>query len=203
MKPKASMKIIIITSDKPIQNETQRITELFQLGLQRLHIRKPQASRNEVEALIKQIPAQFHPQIVLHQFPELLKSYQLGGFHITQYNKHQSDEIKLSIATNQTISISCHSFEEINKLTGYDYFFISPVYNSISKQGYESNFTKEELMKGLATNADKNIVALGGINKENLTEISSTGFYGAALLGGIWSAENPIEEWNKIRKSTT
>jgi thiamine-phosphate pyrophosphorylase len=173
---------------------------LFHHGLQRLHLRKPQASRKEMEAFIQQIPVPFHPQIVLHQFPELLKLYQLGGFHITQYNKHQADEIKLSIAAHQSISISCHSFEEINKLEGYDYYFISPVYNSISKQGYESNFTKEELMKGLEANADKNIVALGGISKENQKEISTMGFYGAALLGGIWSAENPIEEWNKIKK---
>ena len=194
------MEIIIITSDKSIQHETQLITELFHHGLQRLHLRKPQASRKEMEAFIQQIPVPFHPQIVLHQFPELLKLYQLGGFHITQYNKHQADEIKLSIAAHQSISISCHSFEEINKLEGYDYYFISPVYNSISKQGYESNFTKEELMKGLEANADKNIVALGGISKENQKEISTMGFYGAALLGGIWSAENPIEEWNKIKK---
>ncbi|MEY4875355.1 MAG: hypothetical protein RL708_504, partial [Bacteroidota bacterium] len=179
-------------------NEVELIHQLFNHELMKLHIRKPDWSCNEVRQLIQEIDATHHPKIVIHQYPELLSEYNLAGFHITQFYKNKIESIRQIIKPNQSLSISCHSFDEIQQLSNFDYYFISPVFNSISKKGYESNFSIAEIETGLIKNKDKKIVALGGINKGNVSRINALKFSGAAILGGLWQAENKTEEWKKI-----
>jgi thiamine-phosphate pyrophosphorylase len=192
------MEIIVITQPNNTINEVELIHQLFNDGLMKLHLRKPNCSCDEVRQLIQQINVIHHPKIVIHQYPELLNEFNVAGFHITQFYKNKIESIRQIIKPNQSLSISCHSFDEIQQLSNFDYYFISPVFNSISKKGYESNFSIAEIETGLIKNKDKKIVALGGINKGNVSRINALKFSGAAILGGLWQAENKTEEWKKI-----
>ena len=66
----------------------------------------------------------------------------------------------------------------------FNYVLMSPVYDSISKQGYRSGYSKDELKQAQESGViHEKVVALGGISEVNLAEIKSLGFGGAALLG--------------------
>ena len=68
-----------------------------------------------------------------------------------------------------------------------DYVFLSPIYDSISKEGYSSAYPFDTLQKAQQAGIiDSKVIALGGISLEHLPEIASLGFGGAALLGDIW-----------------
>ena len=77
------------------------------------------------------------------------------------------------------------------KKSSCDYLFLSPIFNSISKQGYEAAFTPETLQeaaqKGLI---DSQVVALGGITLERIQQLHDWHFGGAAFLGDIWQRMN-------------
>jgi thiamine-phosphate pyrophosphorylase len=87
-----------------------------------------------------------------------------------------------------TASASLHSFKEVENLPcRLDYVFLSPIFQSISKQDYPSAFTKDELVNFFQQRKSKtSIVALGGVREENLKELQQIGFVGIALLGSIW-----------------
>ena len=79
------------------------------------------------------------------------------------------------------------SFDEIDDLKyEFDYIFLSPIFDSISKQGYLSNFDETELREYLNASG-KNIVALGGIDSVTAAKCADMGFYGVASLGYIWN----------------
>jgi thiamine monophosphate synthase len=69
------------------------------------------------------------------------------------------------------------------------YSFISPVFDSISKRGYEANKSLLEAPKGPLPCMP---VGLGGVGAETVGELVRRGWRGAAVLGWIW--EKPGEE---------
>ena len=95
----------------------------------------------------------------------------------------------------KTISSSFHEPEELDNCEfEFDYHLLSPVFSSISKQGYEG--------RGFDVNhIDKCIVGMGGVNANNLSEFDKLGFKGVGILGGIWNAENPVNSFQLIKNN--
>jgi thiamine-phosphate pyrophosphorylase len=68
-----------------------------------------------------------------------------------------------------------------------DYLFLGPIFDSISKENYTSRFP-ESLLYDLKDKGviNEKIIALGGINKENMHKVKDYGFGGVAILGALW-----------------
>ncbi|MCL2101946.1 MAG: thiamine phosphate synthase [Fibromonadales bacterium] len=105
---------------------------------------------------------------------------------------------------------SAHSFEELKKIKGREIVLLGPVFDSISKHGYKSKFSKKELQAGIAEwrdfapeNSKTKLYALGGIESENINELAKLGFDGAAVLGAVWNYADPVEAFEGLRFSLT
>ena len=186
------MKIIIITTPDIRQGESAIINALFQEGLQRLPLRKPSATAYQMEEYINQIDPAYRSRIVLHDHHDLVSKMHLGGVHLNSRNP--LPPTWLAEAPHPiTISRSCHSITEAREqLPHSDYIFLSPIFDSISKQGYHSAYTEAELHQA----AEEGILtgktyALGGISLTNLPTLHRLGFQGAAILGDLWSRPVP------------
>jgi len=164
----------------PVINEASIITALFSNGLELLHIRKPFNTITDTEELITNIPKEFHNRIVIHQHYQLTNYFALKGIH-------KKSNTKENISEYNIISTSCHSFAELSSKNDYQYVFLSPIFNSISKDGYKSQFTFEELKEAKKEGViDSKVIALGGINPQNIGIVKELGFGGVAILGYIW-----------------
>ena len=169
--------LIAITSPTPLPQEGDVINSLLRNGeVDFVHIRKPDYSEEETEKLLNDIEERFHPLLKLHDHFSLTAKYNLGGIHLNKRNPKAYPGTK-------SLSCSIHSLYEIDKADGMDYFFISPVYDSISKEGYKGAFDLYDLSDRIK---GKRAVALGGVTPEKFDELKSFGFYGAAMLGHFW-----------------
>lgn len=188
---------IVISHPAYLPNEADLIVWLFQNGLDRFHLRKPNSSKNDIEHLLNAIPEKYHDRISVHYY----RVKQRVGFH---YQKNCIDFANNTI----TSSYSAHHFDEINNYSKiFDYIFLSPIFNSISKIGYISAFKESELCFFLQQSAER-IIALGGINTSNVSMCKTMGFAGIALLGFIWepfttgnvaiAKQNWISVYNKL-----
>src|SRR6185312_9640022 len=188
-----SFKLIVITPEKDHPKEFELITLLFESGLQTLHLRKPQATENELRNYLKQIPKKFYKKIVIHSHYKLAKEFNLKGVHLTE-KARKTKRINPSL---KVISTSFHSTSTILKSRRkYEYVFLSPVFDSISKKGYKSNFGLEELK--LFLKKSKNIVALGGISSKNIKTLKEIGFNGAVVIGTIWQSKSPVKSYKEL-----
>ena len=176
------MKIIVITTPNFIKGEESVIPHLLQLGVDIVHIRKPSATREQLALLLDSLPKWCYDRLVVHDCLELANKYNLKGVHLNRRNHTVPDNFKGSV------SMSCHSLEEVEiKKDMADYVFLSPIFNSISKNGYNSAFSKEELHNAMKQGTiDKKVIALGGVSLANIETVKDLGFGGAALLGDIW-----------------
>lgn len=176
------MKLIVITIPTFFVEENQIITALFEEGLDILHLRKPDTTPTYSERLLTLIPDEFHKRIVTHDHFYLKEEFNLLGIHLNSRNPREPDGYK------GQISCSCHSLEEIKTEKELcDYVFMSPVFDSISKEEYHSAYTPEEIRQAVNEKIiDKKVMALGGICSENILQIKDFGFGGAVILGDLW-----------------
>lgn len=129
---------------------------------------------------LNEIDSDFHNRIVLHDYYNLCNDFDLAGVNLNNRN--------LNLLQNQKIvSMSCHSLLEIEFIE-YDleYCFLSPVFDSISKRGYKSNFDLD-VIADLIKRSKMKIVALGGITTSNAKQCLKAGFSGVAVLGCLWN----------------
>ena len=97
--------------------------------------------------------------------------------------------------------MSLHSLQDLQlDLSGLDYVFLSPIFDSISKQGYSAAFEAEALAAALQT-ARCPVIALGGISTQNIPIAASLGFAGVAVLGSIWHGPDPVAEFRSLLRS--
>ena len=63
--------------------------------------------------------------------------------------------------------------------------FLSPIFQSISKEGYGSGFSLDGLRNAKGIIDDK-VIALGGICPRTITKLKDIPFGGVAVLGALW-----------------
>lgn len=191
------MRLIVFSNPEKSEQESEMINTLFDYGLECLHIRKPSYLKEELGLFIEAIEEQHHEKLVLHSHYELAEKYKVRGVHFTRsFIKNNSDtELKNVFETfknsNFSVSRTTHSFSDIDNLNlDYTYVFLSPIFDSISKTDYKSNFDLAEVYVNLKNKKiNTKVIALGGLNEKNIETALSCGFDGIAVLGTIWKTE--------------
>ena len=199
------MNHIVISSPNELEKEVPQVIGLFKAGLKIYHLRKPKFTKQQMAQYINEIPTKYHNRIMLHSFHKLAAKHKLRGVHLSKRHKKKGFKNKIKIKwfliKNPSLKVST-SFHSISSLKqdkrNYDYVMISPVFDSISKKGYSAAFNLKTLTVAIQK-SEKNVLALGGINAENVSQVKELGFYGFALLGSIWNSElKPVEAYKNI-----
>ncbi len=177
------MKLILLTTPYFFIEEHRIITALFDEGLELLHLRKPDTEPVYSERLLTLIPDNYRKRIVTHDHFYLKSEYGLRGIHLNHRNPELPPKYK------GHISCSCHTEEEVMQhKRACDYVFLSPVFDSISKDGYSSRFTPAAMADMARRRViDRKVMALGGVELPKIKELKTLGFGGAVLLGDIWN----------------
>jgi thiamine-phosphate pyrophosphorylase len=190
--------LIVISSPTPVKNEAALINQLFDEGLAVFHLRKPESSSQELVLLLQEINPEHYSKIALHSHHYMAKSFGIKRLHYTEASRKQITETDLlEKKTDNIFSTSVHSIADYNNLSQqFDYAFLSPVFDSISKTDYKA--TTFEL-NSINKKPETKLIALGGLNESNCKEAFEMGFNGIALLGSIWNTENKIKKFKAIQ----
>ena len=193
------MRIVVITPPCFVTGEAETILRLLDGGIDRIHLRKPDAQEPDMRRLIESLPEECYPRLSLHDQHRLVVEYRLGGVHLNARNPLQPEGF------TGLVSRSCHSLDELQACAATtDYRFLSPIFDSISKSGYRSAFEEKTLHRAAERGViDARTFALGGVEPERLPLLHDLGFGGAALLGCIWrdtSEEGLRQTLYQIRK---
>ena len=188
--------MIVISNPFVVANEIKIIHSLFEEGLSILHIRKPNFSNIEMVEFLHQIKLEYRSNLVLHSHHQLAEDLGINRIHFSEKDRTNSFLIN---PDQKTFSTSTHSIEDFNALENFNYAFLGPVFTSISKEDYHPKENLFEALKSKTNNKIK-VIALGGIDSENIKKTLKNGFDDVALLGSIWNNENPIKQFKLCQK---
>lgn len=200
------MKLILLTPPDFFVEEDKILTALFEEGLDILHLRKPGTEPVYSERLLTLLPDIHRSQIVVHDHFYLKDEFDLKGIHLNGRNPEAPVNYK------GHLSKSFHDIDELKaEKKKFNYAFLSPIFDSISKSDYTAAFDMEVLKKASAQGIiDKRVMALGGITSENMEVIKDLGFGGVVVLGDLWNRfkihstldyKELINHFRKLRKA--
>lgn len=203
------MLLIVITPAEDVDNELDIVGALFASGLQLLHLRKPGYSIGQYRNYISSIDPSYHARIVVHDHFALFAEFGLSGIHLNSTMKADKQVwFDISPIALSSVSTSFHSWDELQgNDVPYRYIFISPVFDSISKQGYKAGVDlagakQLKLQYPLKDKFLPQIVALGGVGKNEIRLLKETGFDGAAMLGYVWQSADPVQSFKDALAAT-
>lgn len=177
--------IVITPPELSGAEEAIWIAHLLRLGICRVHIRKPNVTREALIELLQAIPRELRRRCVVSHHVDLACEYSLGGVHLSVSDWRGLSQRPKELRSDQLIGVSCHSQEELEALPfAPSYAYLSPVAPSISKEGYGAMgaWAKETLID-LCRSYTFPLVALGGILPENANYFLRLGFSAVASLG--------------------
>jgi thiamine-phosphate pyrophosphorylase len=192
--------MIVITNPIAVSNEINTIHALFECGLELLHVRKPDFSADEMKLFLSKIRKEYRSRLVLHQHHQIAIDFGVNRIHFTE-NARATMNLKTENKQYHFIkSTSTHSIIDFNTLEiCFEYAFLSPIHQSISKPDYKSDLDAEKAI-AKRTNFKTKLVALGGISTYNIERTYKLSFDDVALLGSIWNTNQPIQNFKLCQK---
>lgn len=185
--------VIVFTAPESIDGEAAKLVKILEAGVDFIHVRKPGYDEVRMRRLLCSFPDNLRPRLTLHDHYHIASEYEVGGIHLNSRHPEliaglRNGDHSFIPKGVKRISLSAHVLEEAVQASGFGttYCTLSPIFDSISKKGYESRFDLDTVARAIE---GKNVMALGGIKPDHLALLKEKGFSGAALLGYIWGNE--------------
>ncbi len=163
--------------------EDKILTNLYEEGMDNLHLHKPGSSPMYSERLLTLLGDDLASKITVHHHFYLKDEYKLRGIHIDDAHTEPPTGYR------GNLSRTCHAISELKEAKRHcNYVFLHPVFDSQTIREEKSNFTIQELEEAAKQGLiDKKVYALGGMNLDTIKTVRSLGFGGIVVCGDLWN----------------
>lgn len=152
------------------------------------------------EALeMKKLCTKYQIPFIINDNVEIALKCKADGIHVGQSDMEAGNVRKLA-GEHMIIGVSVRTVEEAvaAEKAGADYLGVGAMFPTSTK--LDAADVSYETLKEICSTVTIPVVAIGGINKNNIQELAGTGVDGIALVSAIFAAEN-IEETCRELKS--
>lgn len=166
--------------------EDKILANLFEEGLDNLHLYKPGSSPMYSERLLTLLGSDNCSKITVHDHFYLKEEYRLKGIHINDAFTEPP------IGYKGNITRTCHAISELKESKKRsNYVFLHSIFDSQTNVDEKSSFTLTELKEASRQGLiDKKVYALGGMNLDNVKIAKDLGFGGVVICGDLWNRFN-------------
>ena len=121
------------------------------------------------------------------------------GIHVGQEDMEAS-KVRERVGNDMMIGVSVHSVEEALEAVknGADCLGVGAMFSTSTKTNV--NVMPKETLRDICAAVDIPVVAIGGINKSNISQLAGTGVNGVALVSAIFAADDIESECRLLRK---
>jgi thiamine-phosphate pyrophosphorylase len=177
------MKLIVITKPTFFVEEDKILVNLFEEGLDDLHLCKPGSSPMYSERLLTLLGDDLASRITVHHHFYLKEEYKLRGIHIDDARTEPPTGYKGNITR------TCHAVSELQEAKKHsNYVLLQSIFDSQTVESEKQSFSAEELKEASRLGLiDRKVYALGGMNIDNIKYAKDLGFGGVVICGDLWN----------------
>lgn len=165
------------------------VEDVLKAGATFIQLREKNATYEETVALareIKKLTDKYHVPFVIDDNVEAAKEVDADGVHIGQSDT-EAKRARDILGENKIIGVSAGNLKEAidAEKNGADYIGIGAMFDTSTKKDH-TDMTFEEAKK-ITDTVKIPVVAIGGINKNNILELKGTGIDGVAVISAIFA----------------
>lgn len=180
---------------KPGEKLSDVCREILEHGVTFLQLREKELEQEaflkEAEEL-KELCARFGVPFVVNDSVETAVQAGADGVHVGQ-SDIKGRNIRAMIGPDRILGISAGTVEEARaaEKAGADYIGVGAVFGTSTKK--DARNLSVEKLREISASVSIPVVAIGGINRSNVGELSGSDVDGIAVISALFGAERPGE----------
>lgn len=178
--------------------------QVLRNGATFLQLREKTLNKEEIrkEAVeLQELCHRYKIPFVVNDSVEIAMEMDADGVHVGQSDIKDRD-IRAILGPDKILGMTAKTVEQAiaAEKAGADYIGTGAVFGSTTKKDAK-NLSMEDLKK-IAASVSIPVVAIGGINSENVLQLEGSGVNGAAVISGIFAAEDPAAKTAEMSRLT-
>ena len=177
------------------------VKEALEGGATFMQIREKELPYEEFLALakeVKKVTDAYHVPYVVNDEVEIAKAIDADGVHIGQSDKGLTEARKI-LGPDKIIGVSTQTVEQAVEAekNGADYLGVGSIFTTSTK--LDADAVSMDTLHEICEAVSIPVVAIGGINRDNILDLKGTKVDGVAVVSAIFAAGNIREATSKLR----
>ena len=150
---------------------------------------------------IKDLCAKYQVPFVLDDDVELALEVGADGVHVGQSDMEAGD-VRAKLGEDKIVGVSAQTVEQalLAQERGADYLGVGAVFPTSSKD--DAVEVDHEMVKAICEAVDIPVIAIGGITKDNVQELSGCGLCGIAVISAIFAKPDIKKATEELKAAT-
>lgn len=183
------------------QSLAEQVEAALKGGVTCLQLREKDLDEEEFlkEAIeMKRLCAAYKVPFIVNDNVEIAIKCKADGIHVGQEDM-EAGNVRALVGEGMIIGVSAQTPEQAAAAqeAGADYLGVGAVFSTSTKP--DAVDVSYETLKKICETVSIPVVAIGGISKHNMHQLSGSGADGAALVSAIFSAEDIEQECRELR----
>ncbi|MBW9220148.1 thiamine phosphate synthase [Methanothermococcus sp. SCGC AD-155-N22] len=200
MNLRKKLKLYVIT-DRRFRDEVESVKETLEGGATAIQLRLkgvPTREMVEVGREIRKLTEDYDALYIVNDRLDVALAVGADGVHVGQ--EDMPVDIVKEIAPNLIVGVSASNLREAleGEKKGADYIGAGSVFPTRTKEN--AKLLGLEGLRKIVKNVHIPVVAIGGINHENVKEVLKVGVDGVAVISAIVGAEDVVEATRRMRE---
>ena len=179
----------------------QVVEEVLKGGATFLQLREKELDQATILAEareIQAIAARYHVPFVINDSVDIALACDADGVHVGQADLMGRD-VRALIGPDKILGITANTVElaVAAEQAGADYIGAGAVFGTTTKQNAKN--LSLDTLKAICQAVSIPVVAIGGINADNLPQLTGTGAAGAAVVSALFAQKDPEKAARRLR----
>ena len=148
---------------------------------------------------IRELCSRYQVPFFINDKVEIAIRCKADGIHVGQEDMAAA-QVRRRVGPDMMIGVSAHSVEEALEAVkhGADCLGVGAMFSTSTKT--DVNLLPKETLRAICEAVDVPVVAIGGINKDNISLLAGTGVDGVALVSAIFASDDIETACRQLRQ---
>lgn len=178
------------------QTLTEQVEVALKGGVTCVQLREKELEEEDFlkEAMeIKTLCKKYGVPFIINDNVEVAVQCEADGIHVGQ-NDMKTENVRERVGDGMMVGVSVQTVEQAREAeaAGADYLGVGAIFTTSTKS--DADDVSFDTLKNICKSVSIPVVAIGGINKSNMMQLSGLGIDGVALVSAIFAAEDIEKE---------